>query len=212
MKLLFFGDSITDANRSQADNTVYSYGCGFVRVIADRLLREVGKYEIVNRGVSGNRSVDLYARIKRDVWNERPDVVTVLAGVNDVYHELKYSNGVSLKRYENIMRDIVEETKSELGGAEIILCEPFILRGSETEAYGYDDMNVIKSYAAVVRKIAKECGAGFIPLQESLDKAAAVYGAVEVLSDGIHPTVYGANIIAEIWLDYFTKLCRDKNI
>lgn len=207
MKLLFFGDSITDAGRNrESDGSIYSYGTGFVRVIADRLLQDVGKYEILNRGISGNRSVDLYARIKKDVWNENPDVVTVLVGVNDIYHELKYGNGVDAARYGKIMRAIVGETLALSSGVKIVLCEPFVLRGSETEAYGFDEMNSIRDYARELRSVAAEYSLPFVPLQERLCAAAEAFGAEAVLSDGIHPTVVGARIIADAWLETFGKI------
>ena len=101
MKILFFGDSITDAGRNrEAPESISGLGVGFVRVVADRLIgKTANKYEILNRGNSGNRIVDLYSRIKMDCWNYAPDVISILIGVNDVWHELKRKNGVRGKSF-----------------------------------------------------------------------------------------------------------------
>ena len=116
MRILFFGDSITDAGRNrEADFNLNSYGLGYVRSVAGALLCEApDKYEIINRGIGGNRIVDLYSRIKMDCWNLEPDVLNILIGVNDVWHEVGKKNGVELPRFENIYRMILEETKERL--------------------------------------------------------------------------------------------------
>ena len=113
MKILFFGDSITDASRErETDFGLKSYGFGYVRAIAGNLLLDnPNKYEIINRGIGGNRIVDLYARIKKDLWNEKPDFLNILIGVNDVWHEIANQNGVDIVRFEKVYRTIIEETK-----------------------------------------------------------------------------------------------------
>ena len=79
------------------------------------------RYEIYNHGISGDRSVDLYARIKRDVWNLKPDVISILIGVNDVWHDLvENPNGVDIVRYEKVYRMIIEETKERLPDVKFI--------------------------------------------------------------------------------------------
>ena len=85
MKILFFGDSITDMARSrEKDGNAFGYGMGYVNSVSSTLKYEdPTKYEIINRGISGNRVVDLYARIKADVWNHNPDLISILIGVND---------------------------------------------------------------------------------------------------------------------------------
>ena len=137
MKILFYGDSITDMNRfrDHEDGTVYSYGVGYPNfVVGDLSYQYPEKYEFINRGISGNRIVDLYARIKIDVWNHKPDVLSILIGVNDVWHEISRENGVELDRWERIYRTLIEETKERLPGVKIIICEPFILEAAQRTA------------------------------------------------------------------------------
>ncbi len=206
MKILFFGDSITDAGRNRdADFNLYSYGLGYVRSLAGKLLSEApDKYEIVNRGISGNRVVDLYSRIKIDCWNLEPDVLSILIGVNDVWHEVSRENGVELPRFERVYRMLLEETKERLSNTKIILCEPFVLKGSATEE-SYDQFLTVKEYAKVVKKLAKDYGCYFLPLQDKIDAFAEKYGVEACLADGVHPAVGGAHLIAEEWLNLFQK-------
>ena len=136
MKILFFGDSITDMARNRdMDGQAFGYGVGFVNSVASTLKYEnPEKYEIINRGISGHRIVDLYARIKADVWNHQPDVISILIGVNDVWHEIYGGNGVELHRFEKVYRMLIEDTQAHLPNAKIILCAPFVLHG-----YGVDE-------------------------------------------------------------------------
>ena len=207
MKILFYGDSITDAGRSydvQLPNQ--QLGRGYVSYAATRLFdEELGAYDIYNRGVSGNRIVDLYARIKANCWNLEPDVLSILIGVNDVWHEVASRNGVELDRFENIYRLMLRETRERLPETKIMLCEPFVLLGSATEA-AYDRFLEVKRYAEVVKKLADEFSAIFVPLQAAFDDAGAKYGNAEILSDGVHPTLKGAVVLGNEWLKAFAEI------
>ena len=126
MKIIFFGDSITDAKRIRCSTEsgripeTYSiepntYGSGYVFLTAAQLFYEKPQYyQILNRGISGNRIVDLYARIKMDVWNEEPDVLSILIGINDIWHEIARKNGVDIERFERMYRMLIEDTKKRL--------------------------------------------------------------------------------------------------
>ena len=100
-RILFQGDSITDCGRSR-DNDGYK-GHGYPRIVMWKLnLDFPGEYKIFNRGVSGNRITDLYTRIKSDIINVKPDYLSILIGINDVWHEIDYNNGVSAQKFEKI--------------------------------------------------------------------------------------------------------------
>ena len=127
MKILFIGDSITDAGRNTERGSLESIGQGYVLMIGGRLGYESPqKYEIINRGISGDRIVDIYARIKKDCWNESPDVISIFAGVNDVIHEPALKNGVEAERFERVYRMLLEDTRAVLPKAKIIIVSPFI--------------------------------------------------------------------------------------
>ncbi|MBE5733897.1 MAG: lysophospholipase [Clostridiales bacterium] len=210
MKIVFFGDSITDASRNRTTETDYSrFGYGYVMQTVGRLYeKSLADYEVYNRGISGNRIVDLYARIKSDLWNLEPDLISILIGVNDVWHEINYQNGVELDRFEKVYRTIIEETKQKLPNVKFILCEPFVLKGEATEL-NYERFLQVKDYAKVVKKLANEYGLYFLPLQEELDKVAQEVGESLVLKDGVHPTVQGAVVIAKQWMKLFNQIEKE---
>ena len=204
MKIVFFGDSITDMSRNrEADFIFNSYGYGYPLFITGELqFRFPDEYEIINRGIGGDRIVDLYARVKKDVWNFQPDVLSILIGVNDVWHELYGENGVDIRRWDKMYRMLIEDTKKRLPDLKIIICEPFILKESATEEK-YEKFLEVKEYAKVAKKIAEDYGLFFLPLQEKLDKVAEKDGVKYYLPDGVHPSVAGAKLIAEEWLKLF---------
>ncbi len=204
MKIVFFGDSITDAMRNRDTDEHFSrLGMGFVRQIAGSLLAgNPERYEIINRGISGNRIVDLYARIKADCWNLEPDVLNILVGVNDVWHEINHQNGVDLERFERVYDMLLADTKKRLPNTKIILCEPFVLLGSAT-AEKYGEFLIVKEYAKTVKRLAEKYNVPFLPLQEKFDEAAKVHDGKYYLIDGVHPNVAGATLIANEWLKVF---------
>jgi len=212
MKILFFGDSITDASRKSGNclpNEVF--GVGFVVQVAGRLYeKSPTDYDIVNRGISGNRIVDLYARIKKDVWNESPDLISLLVGVNDVWHEINYDNGVDIERFERVYRMLIEDTKRVLPDVKFILCEPFVTRGCATND-SYSRFLETKKYAKVVKKLADEYKLYFLPLQTAFDEAYERYGEGVMLFDGVHPSVQGATLLANEWMKLFNKIEKEIN-
>ena len=112
MRILFQGDSITDVGRNTNNGSTLSMGQGYPLMVAGDLgAAYPGQYEFLNRGISGNRIVDIYARIKCDCWNLEPDVLSLLIGVNDVWHEVGAGrNGVDAARFEKMYRILVEDT------------------------------------------------------------------------------------------------------
>lgn len=205
MKLLFIGDSITDMCRNREGANPYCFGNGYVFLLEAALAKKYpGQYEVVNRGISGNRIVDIYQRIKMDCWNLEPDVITVLVGANDVWHEIARSNGVEPDRFERFYDMLIEDTKKILPNVKIVLMGAFVLEGSATEE-SYDRFCQIKDYARITARVAERHGCEYVSLQEHFDVAAQGQGAAYYLFDGIHPTVAGAALIAEKWLKNFEK-------
>lgn len=203
MRIVFFGDSITDAGRNRdTDNALSSYGGGYVRDVAGELLsKHPSKYEILNRGIGGDRCVDLYARIKKDVWNLSPDVLSILIGINDVWHEL-WDNGVDLERFERIYDMIIQDTLKRLPAVKIIIMEPFTLKGYAT-AENWQLFSTVYNYAEISEKLAQKYNLPFVKIQSVLDSVNENFAEGELLSDGVHPNAAGAKIIADKWLEAF---------
>lgn len=203
MKILFFGDSITDARRARESDFNDRFGSGYVMQVAGELfLENPVKYEIVNRGIGGERIVDLYARVKKDVWNEKPDVLTILEGVNDISHEVWEQNGVETERWERTYRTLLQGTLERLPNVKIIIGEPFVFEG-EISNKDFAEYTKIRERAQILKKIAKEMKLHYLPLQKILDEKVERYGVEVVTKDGLHPTVYASKIIAEEWLKLF---------
>ena len=210
-KILFQGDSITDCGRNTENGSRLSIGQGYAAICCAELMNRFPKeYEITNRAVSGSRIVDTYCNIKCNCWNLNPDILSILIGVNDVWHEISpEKNGVDVKRYENLYRMRIEETKERFPNIKMIIMEPFVLKSPATEEHWEEFRSEVKLRADVAKKAAEEYGLIFIPLQDKFDKAAqAINDASYYLADGVHPTPAGHRIIADAWLDAFYKNLR----
>ncbi len=207
MDIVLLGDSITDMGRNRNDLTgAFAYGNGYPFYVEGELSTKTPKkHTVYNMGISGNRIVDVYARIKSDCWNLQPDVVSMLIGINDIWHELNHDNGVDIERFMRFYEMLIEDTKTRFPNVKFILLEPFVLKGEAT-AEKLDGFMEVKQYAKRIKALAAEKGCSFVPLQEKFDALAAEYGAEHWLYDGVHPTLAGSKIIAEAWLKAFATI------
>lgn len=209
IKYLFQGDSITDANRDRDDERIGSeiFGYGYPLLFASDILKNnKGKYEFLNRGISGDRIVDVYARIKCDIINLKPDVMSILIGVNDVWHELNEQNGVDTAKFEKVYSMIIEEIKEALPDIKIIILEPFVLYGEGSKRY-YDDFRKgVEEKAAVAKRVADKYNLAFVPLMKQFDDAASDGDTKYWTTDGVHPTAAGHQLIKEELLKAFNSL------
>ncbi|MCQ2378730.1 MAG: SGNH/GDSL hydrolase family protein [Victivallaceae bacterium] len=212
-KILFQGDSITDVERDRNTPALpYALGSGYPVLVASRLAadRPEKKYEFVNRGISGNRVVDLYGRWKVDALNLKPDLISILIGVNDSWHEAEHSNGVELDRYEEIYRMLLTWTCDVLPETKLVLLEPFIV--NYTASAGWDPRYVaeVPARAKIVAKLAAEFNAVFIPLQKKIDDAVAAAGGDigSILRDGVHPAPAGHQLIADAWIEATREILK----
>lgn len=206
MKILFQGDSITDVGRNTDRGSTISMGQGYPLLVDARLsVKYPQQLQFLNFGISGNRVVDIYSRIKADFWNHQPDVFSLLIGVNDVWHEVGHHNGVDARRFENVYRMLIDDTLRELPELKIIAMEPFVLPGTATTGLEDYFRTEVSARAEAVRRVAGEYQLIFLPLQKLLDDACALAPASYWLSDGVHPTPAGHQLIADAWIDTFEK-------
>lgn len=202
--VLFQGDSITDASRNREvqdkPNELWAMGLGYVKIAAGRLLadRPADNLQIYNRGISGHRVVDLYARWKVDCLNLKPDVLSILIGVNDTWHHHNRNNGVEPKRYETIYRMMLDWTRNELPDIKLVLCEPFVLHcGAVGDAW----LPEMAERRAIVKQLATDFDAAFVPFQQMFDDAAKQAPNEHWLPDGVHPSPAGHTRMADLWLE-----------
>ena len=204
MKILFQGDSITDMGRSRENPR--SMGMSYAMLVsADLGLEAPGCHEFTNRGISGNRIVDIYARLKADILNLEPDVMSLLIGVNDVWHEFGGHNGVETDRFEKVYRMLIEDIKAKLPNIKLMLMEPFVLKAAATEGNWEEFKSEVEAKAAVVAKLATEFNLTFVPLQQRLNDACALAPADYWIPDGVHPSPAGHRILANAWLEAFHR-------
>ncbi len=200
MKILFQGDSITDVGRNTERGSMASMGQGYPLLIAAELGAACpGRFEFVNRGISGSRVVDFYARVKCDFWNLAPDLCSVLLGVNDVWHEFGGKNGVDAKRFYNVYKMLVTDTLERFPEMKFILLEPFVLKASATEGAWEEFRRETELRGEAVRRIAEETKQTFVPLQKMFDDACEKAPANYWLGDGVHPMPAGHRLIADEW-------------
>ena len=206
MRILFQGDSITDAGRDY--NNDGALGRGYALLVEAALgYSEPGEHTFINKGISGNRIVDVYARMKRDILNYKPDVMSILIGVNDVWHELSDSpNGVDADKFFKVYSMLIEEVKEALPDIKIMIMEPFVLEACSTEA-NWEYFNVeTKKRAEMAKKIAEKYNLAFIPLQDGFDALAKKAPNNYWLGDGVHPTAKGHEFIKGEWLKAYFAL------
>ena len=209
---LFQGDSITDANREDDDRVNFGLGTGYpLLVAADFLKNRKGEFCFLNRGKSGDRVTDIYARIKEDIINLKPDYMSILVGVNDVAHELTMQCGVDDVKYEKIYSMLIEEVRTELPDIKIIILEPFVLKGTATvemwELFRYE----VKRRAEAAKHVAEKYSLAFVSLQNVFDDASSDGNYEYWSSDGVHPTSAGHQIIKEELIKAIVEMNKEKD-
>ena len=173
---------------------------------------EVGEYEFVNRGISGNRIVDLYARIKMDFINLKPDYASIYIGVNDTWHEISSQNGVATDKFEKLYCMLLDEVLEACPNIKLMLIAPYVLEGAAT-CYTEEIPDRIDRFrtdvadkAEAVKRVAKKYNLPCIELQPIFDEACKKAPADYWTRDGVHPTACGHELIKRAWLDVFEKI------
>jgi lysophospholipase L1-like esterase len=197
--ILFQGDSITDAGRDKAvllPNDGKALGKGYAALATGEILLAHPDLELKchNRGISGNKIPDLAARWDKDAVELKPAVLSILIGVNDLWHTFAFGNKykATVEDYEKGYRELIQRSLKEIPGVRIVICEPFTTRTS-------DDFKPLAAYRAVSKKLADEMKLTFVPFQSLFDDAVKVAPAEFWLWDGIHPSMAGYAIMVRMW-------------
>lgn len=194
--IVFYGDSITDCNRSreQADDL----GDGYVKRVADRLPeRFPGRnLRIVNKGISGNRIYDLEGRLATDVLPLKPALVSILIGINDTWRAFDSGIASPAPEFQASYRRVIARILES--GSKVLLMEPFLLPIPDDRRAWRTDLD---ARIAATRELAWEFHLDYIPLDGIFAAAAAATGHAHWLPDGVHPSPAGHDLIAEHWLN-----------
>lgn len=197
--ILFQGDSITNAFRKSDEVcNAYQLGSGYAMVVAANLLAGCPRddFKFINRGVSGEGVLQLKKRWQADCVDLKPDVLSLLVGVNDCRPGQPQA-GMSAADYEAAYRDLLQTTRDALPQVMLVLCEPFILPGKALFARATAD---IAAYGEIVNNLADEFDAAVVPLQDTFAEAVKRAPAEYWSFDGVHPNAQGHWLIAQAWL------------
>lgn len=201
--VLFQGDSITDAGRDRKRedhaNDARALGSGYAFLAAAALLADhsEAKLTIYNRGISGHKVFQLAERWDKDCIALKPDVVSILIGVNDIWHTLNGHYDGTIEVYERDYRALLERTTRELPGVKLVVCEPFVLRCGAVDETWFPEFD---GYRAAARRVATAFDAAFVPFQTIFDEAVRTTPPEYWAGDGVHPTIAGAQLMAQSWL------------
>lgn len=197
MKILFQGDSITDAGRDKRN--YHHLGSGYPKFAAALISERHPKteFEFINFGIGGNRTCQLFDRLYSDAIAFQPEVISIMIGINDVWH--RYSHRIMTRdeqietNYRAILSDIKKYTN-----AKIIMISPFLLDCDDKEAIRSD----LVSVKEIIRNLADEFADVFIPLDEYFEEALKTQPEAHYYSnDGVHPNENGAKFIAKLYAD-----------
>ena len=210
--ILFQGDSITDGNRLKGKENEWDLnhqmGHGYAYIIngilGNACLKEDLKF--YNRGISGNRIADLYGRWKEDCINLKPDILSILIGINECYSSINSNSGSDTKRFAKIYRLLLDEVREKNPETKLVLCEPFALPSGPLAENFELWKSMLEPLQMQVCEIAKEYNAIFVPLQNKFNELCNVKPAEYWIWDGMHPTVCGHHVIAEEWLVHTKEL------
>ncbi len=205
--ILFQGDSITDAGRdkkNQVANQQKAFGKGYAWMAASQLL--IGQPElnltIHNRGISGNKVHQLANRWDQDCLDLQPDLISILIGVNDIWHGLNGRYDGTVETYENDFLKLIERTRRALPDTKLVICEPFVLKcGAVTDKWFPE----FEKYRESARKVADINQSIFVPFQSMFNEAIKYAEPKHWAGDGVHPSAHGSSLMAHFWLRTVTR-------
>lgn len=196
-RIVFFGDSITDAGRVRSQPA--HLGGGYALMTAAWIGAVCPELEIEcrNRGIGGDRVRNLRARLDADALSAEPAILSILVGVNDTWRRFDAGEETSPEAFERDYRAILDRARARIPGIRLVLMEPFLLPVPPVTPAWREDL---EPRIRVVRRLARETGARHIPLDDLFAAAAKRAEPAAWAADGVHPTPAGHALIARAWL------------
>lgn len=204
---LFQGDSITDGNRTRNNDWNHVMGHGYQYIIASKLWYDFPKknFHFFNRGISGNKVTDLTARWQKDALDIKPDVLSILIGINDTSTFIYGNKDFSAEQYESGYRSLLQQTKQQLPNVQLVLCEPFILSVGKLKDKWDDYSREVAKRQEIVKRLSEEHSAVFVGFQNAFNKALSKAPGEYWIWDGIHPMPAGHELMAREWIKQVSK-------
>ncbi len=200
VRILFQGDSITDAGRNRwSKESLAGYPKKTAAILCERC-KDV-RFSFFNRGISGNRVKDLLARYKKHFVKIKPDIVTVMIGINDVWRAFDRNDYTSSETYRDRLTQLFCDLKRDTN-AKIIVLSPYL-----TPDKKHDEMRgEVDRFIMVCEKVAAEYADAYINTDIPMNIAAKTYGADAVSKDGVHPAEEGQKVLAKLLSDKIIEL------
>lgn len=194
-RIVFIGDSITWWGISEGDDI----GTGYVRLLHDylKVTYPERELEIINKGISGHRVIDLAERWDRDVICLQPDIVSISIGINDVARQFDSPDIEQMypERFEEVYDSLLKAVK-ENTGARIVLMEPTIIK----EDIQSEGNNILKSYVTITHKLAEKYNATVVPTHKAFIGVLESGRGLSLTNDGVHMTTMGNMLMAKTWI------------
>ncbi len=201
--ILFQGDSITDAGRNREDgnfNSARALGTGYAMLASAHLLEKYPdlNLKIYNRGISGNKVPQLADRWEKDCLALKPDVLSIMIGVNDYWHKLNNNYQGTVQSYKDDFMALIDRTRKAFPTVKLIIGEPYAVPG--IKAVDEKWFPEFSGYQKAALEVAEASGAVFLPFQKLFNEAQKRAPGVYWTYDGVHPSVAGAQLLANAWL------------
>jgi len=208
---LFQGDSITDGGRGRTADPNHIMGQGYAFSIASRLGADYPEKKLTfyNRGISGNKVTDLEARWQKDTLDLKPDLLSILVGINDSASVVfSRSPVVSVSLFEEVYKSLLDQTKVLFPDMLLVLCNPFLLPVGKVKDNLVSYKADLAQRQVIVKSLAEQYHAVFVDFQAVFDKACNRASPDYWIWDGVHPTVAGHELMAREWMKQVGKRLR----
>lgn len=201
IKLLFQGDSITDAGRDR--NDFHNLGNGYPKYAAGYLRERYPDidFEFINLGINGNQTKNLVERLQKDFIDIQPDIVSILIGINDVWHHAADKSRISDETFEERYSTVLKAIKGKTN-AKIMIMEPFLVPVEDKLFFREDLAPKIE----IIRKFAREYADIYLPTDGLLQSEFIGDDPLSYAADGVHPTDKCADCIGRLYADYISKI------
>ncbi|MEE1884180.1 SGNH/GDSL hydrolase family protein [Pedobacter flavus] len=191
-RVIFFGDSITELGVKEN---------GYITLLRPKLGED--KFELIGKGISGNKIYDLYLRLKSDVLDLKPNVVVIYIGINDVWHKNLLKTGTDYDKFLRFYQALINEIK--LNGSEVIICTPTVIGELKSNANEMDAE--LNKYSEGIRQLAVKNQLKLADLRSLFNQYIAENNAQNTSKniltyDGVHLNNVGNSVLA----DYFAKI------
>lgn len=199
LKIIFFGDSITQAGVNPG---------GYIDKLKSALDKNGIKdnYQIIGAGIGGNKVYDLFFRLEEDVLNQNPDVVVIWVGVNDVWHKRSFGTGTDLDKFEKFYVAMIKKMQAQ--GAKVIITTPATI-GERTDFSNELDGD-LNLYSQKLREIAAKYDCPVADLRKeflkyNVEKNTSNKESGILTSDRVHLNEAGNQLVADVFYKLLIK-------